>query len=253
MGNTRKILLRGALWCSLLLAPPLLAQSPKPRQASDKPMPRVIAYSWMSLDKWRAFHTDDLARAKDAMDVLFIGDSITEAWDKSGLKVWDEAFVPLNAANFGIGGDTTQNVLWRITEGGVLEQARPRVVVLMIGTNNFGLHEDSPEAVVRGVTAVVKTLRQKLPEATLVVLDIFPRSEKSGDAMRRQISVANEQIAKIGAGDDKVRHLRIWDQFLENDGTLSKEIMPDRLHLSERGYRIWADALLPTLKELLAR
>lgn len=229
----------------------LFAQAPV-KQASDQPIPRVIPYRWMSLEKWREFHAGDLARAGEGpVDVLFIGDSITEAWDKSGLKVWEDVFAPLNAANFGIGGDTTQNVLWRITEGKALEKVRPKVVILMIGTNNFGLHHDSPEAVVRGVAAVVRTIRNQLPDSQVLLLDIFPRGERPDDKLRLQVAAANRQIASVGRGDERIRHLRIWDQFLEKEGTLSETIMPDRLHLSEAGYRIWADSMVPVLREML--
>lgn len=216
-------------------------------------MARVIAYPWMTLEKWREFHTGDLARAAAGpVDVLFIGDSITEAWEKNGQKVWDDAFGKFNAANFGIGGDTTQNVLWRITEGGALDKVRPRVVVLMIGTNNFGLMNDSEEAVERGVSAIVATLRKKLPEAKILLLDIFPRGNP-GDGLRKKVESVNPRIAKIGAGDPAVRHLRIWDEFLDSKGNAPADIMPDKLHLSEKGYRIWADALTPVLREMLGK
>ena len=186
-------------------------------------------------------------------NAILIGDSITEAWDKSGQKVWEKKLLPLNAANFGIGGDTTQNVLWRITEGKALEKVRPKVVVLMIGTNNFGLHNDTPEAVVRGVAAVVKTVRKKLPDAHLLLLGIFPRSEHPGDKLRREVAAANEKIAGIGAGDDHIHFLRIWDEFLEQDGTISTRVMPDRLHLTEHGYNIWADTMMSHLRKYLTK
>lgn len=226
----------------------------KVKQQADVATPRVIPYRWMSLEKWRDFHAGDLARAEAGpVDVLLIGDSITEAWDKSGLKVWEKKLLPLNAANFGIGGDTTQNVLWRITEGKALEKVRPKVVVLMIGTNNFGLHNDTPEAVVRGVAAVVKTVRKKLPDAHLLLLGIFPRSEHPGDKLRREVAAANEKIAGIGTGDDHIHFLRIWDEFMEKDGSISTKVMPDRLHLTEHGYNIWADTMMPQLKKFLTK
>ncbi|MCB1091979.1 MAG: GDSL family lipase [Verrucomicrobiae bacterium] len=235
-----------------LLAAPLEAQTKKAPQAPDVPTPRVIAYRWMSLEKWREFHQGDLDRAKAGpIDVLFLGDSITEAWDKAGLKVWNEAFEPMKAANFGIGGDTTQNVLWRITEGGALQGVHPKVVVLMIGTNNIGLHQHTPDAVARGVSAVVKTLRQKLPDSRILLLGIFPRGETPGDRYRQSVAAANERLAKIGAGDRHVRYLRIWDEFLRPDGTMSKDVMPDFLHPSEAGYRLWTQAMMPTLREML--
>jgi lysophospholipase L1-like esterase len=221
-------------------------------EAPDMPAPRTKAYSWMSLDKWREFHSGDLARAKEGhIDVLFLGDSITEAWEKNGAKVWESSFNPLHAANFGIGGDTTQNVLWRITEGGALEGVQPRVVVLMIGTNNFGLHGDEPEAVLRGIDAIVKVLQKERPGSKLLLLDIFPRGNP-GDPMRTKVAEANRLLESWGKKHPEVTRLRIWEEFMNGDGSLPAEIMPDKLHLSEKGYAIWAEAMLPTLRRLLA-
>jgi beta-glucosidase len=224
----------------------LLAEPP------DQPAPRTKVYPWMTLEKWRDFHDGDLARAKEgSIDVLFLGDSITEAWDKNGAKVWEKNFAPLHAANFGIGGDTTQNVLWRITKGGALEGVKPRVVVLMIGTNNFGLHGDTPEAVLGGIKAIVKTLHQERPGAKVLLLDIFPRGNP-GDPLRTKVIEANRLLEVYAKENPEVTRLRIWDEFMNADGTLPPEVMPDKLHLSEKGYAIWAEAMLPTMQRLLA-
>ena len=76
-------------------------------------------YSWMTTEKWNRFHQGDLDRAKAGpVDVLFLGDSITECWDTRGLEVWNRVYEPMRGANFGVGGDTTQHQLWRFTEGG---------------------------------------------------------------------------------------------------------------------------------------
>lgn len=233
----------------LLTLPAPLARAESP----EIPVPRTKVYPWMTLEKWREFHDGDLARgAAGPVEVLLLGDSITEAWEKSGAKVWEEALAPLGAANFGIGGDTTQNVLWRITEGRALDRVRPKVVVLMIGTNNFGLHGDEPEAVVRGIGAIVKALRQRVPEARILLLDVFPRGIP-GDPLRRKVEALNRLLDQAAGGDPAVRRLRIWDEFLDQDGTPPPGIMPDKLHLSEKGYRIWAKAMLPALREMLAR
>lgn len=232
------------LACSV--AGTLLAEPP------DAPAPRTKAYPWMTLEKWGEFHAGDLARAKEGrIDVLFLGDSITEAWEKNGAKVWDSSFAPLHAANFGIGGDTTQNVLWRITEGGALKGVKPRVVVLMIGTNNFGLNGDEPEAVIRGIDAIVMAVRAACPEAKVLLLDLFPRGNP-GDPLRTKVTEANRLLGDDGGKNSGVTRLRIWDEFMNGDGTLPPEIMPDKLHLSEKGYSIWAEAMLPTLRRLLA-
>lgn len=224
----------------------LLAEPP------DQPAPRTKVYPWMTLEKWRDFHDGDLARAKEGrIDVLFLGDSITEAWEKNGAKVWEEHFAPLHAANFGIGGDTTQNVLWRITKGGALEGVHPRVVVLMIGTNNFGLHGDEPEAVIGGIKAILKALHQKIPGSKVLLLEIFPRGNP-GDPLRTKVTEANRLLEAYAKEHAEVTRLRIWDEFMNEDGSLPAGIMPDKLHLSEKGYAIWAEAMVPTLQRLLA-
>ena len=221
-------------------------------EPADHPAPRTKAYPWMTLEKWRDFHEGDLDRSRQGrIDVLFLGDSITEAWEKNGEKVWEKNFTRLHAANFGIGGDTTQNVLWRVTQGGALKGVKPRVVVLMIGTNNFGLHGDSPEAVLGGIKAIVEALRRESPAAKMLLLDIFPRGNP-GDPLRRKVMEANRLLEAYAKENPEVTRLRIWDEFMNEDGTLPPEVMPDKLHLSEKGYAIWAEAMLPALQRLLA-
>jgi beta-glucosidase len=224
----------------------LVAETP------DRPAPRTKAYPWMSLDQWRNFHEGDLARGKQGpIEVLFLGDSITEAWEKDGAAVWEEFFAPLGAANFGIGGDTTQNVLWRITEGGALKPVRPKVVVLLIGTNNIGLLGDDPPGVVRGIDAIVRTLRKQRPAARILLLDLFPRGAP-GDSYRRDVEETNRLLAAVAKDDPMVRHFRIWDEFTDGKGNLPPDLMPDKLHLSGEGDRIWAKAIAPVLREMLA-
>jgi len=186
---------------------------------------------------------------KGSVDLLFLGDSITEGWGKN--PVWQKTYEPLNAANFGIGGDTTENVLWRL-ENGEVDGISPKVAVLLIGTNNFGLEGHAPDAVAKGVTAVVQTLRKRLPSTKVLLLAIFPRDEKPNTDTRKKIQTVNEQIVKL---DDRknVRFLDIGAKLSNPDGSLSKEVMPDFLHLSEKGYQIWADAMAPLLKELMGK
>jgi lysophospholipase L1-like esterase len=139
----------------------------------------------------------------------------------------------------------------RMTEYGLLEGAKPRVVVLMIGTNNFGLHGDSPQAVLGGINAIVETLRRERPAAKVLLLDIFPRGNP-GDPLRRKVMEANRLLEAYAKENPEVTRLRIWDEFMNEDGTLPPEVMPDKLHLSEKGYAIWAEAMLPALQHLLA-
>jgi lysophospholipase L1-like esterase len=215
------------------------------RENPWEPAPRVREYAWMSTASWKARHEAFLKRAKEGKcDLLFLGDSITEGWGNNA--VWKKSYAPRQAVNFGIGGDTTQNVLWRILNG-ELDGLAPKAVVLMIGTNNFGLHGDTPADVAKGVAAVVKTLREKLPSSKILLLGVFPRDEKPGTGGRKKILELNAELAKI----EGVSFLDIGPKFLAPDGTLPKEVAPDFLHLSEKGYQIWADAIEPALSKIL--
>ncbi|MEI6713031.1 MAG: GDSL-type esterase/lipase family protein [Verrucomicrobiota bacterium] len=170
---------------------------------------------------------------------------MTQGW--SGAKdIWTKSFGTYTPANFGIGGDKTQHVLWRITNG-ELDRFAPKTIVLMIGTNNSGA--DSEVAIAAGVTKIVKTIREKTPKSKILLLGIFPRGEKP-NPIREKINAVNGIIAKL---DDKqhVFFLDIGNKFLEPDGSISKEIMPDYLHLSQKGYQIWSDAISATLTELM--
>jgi len=214
------------------------------------PVPRTFPTNWMSS------HEAFVARAKQGhLDLLFLGDSITAGWlwDKGGLNVWNKYYAPRHAADFGIGYDRIQNVLWRI-EHGELDGIKPKVVVLLIGTNNAGNEDNgkprntTPE-IVEGVTTLVKELRVRLPESKVLLLGIFPRGEK-GDPVREQVKEVNLQLARLDDGK-RVRFLDIGSRILEPDGTLSRQIMPDLLHPNERGYQIWADAMADTLAGMM--
>lgn len=180
-------------------------------------------------------------------ELVFLGDSITAGWGRNN-EIWDKAFGKYKPANFGIGGDRTQHVLWRITNG-ELDGIHPKAVVLMIGTNNAGA--DSAEGIAKGITKIVETIRTKQPQAKILLLAVFPRGEKAeANASREKLKQVNETIAKLDDGQH-IHYLDIGNKFLQPDGSLSKDIMPDFLHLSATGYQIWADAIGPKLAELM--
>ena len=214
------------------------------------PVPRTFPTNWMSL------HESFVTRAKQGhLDLLFLGDSITAGWlwDTGGLNVWNKYYAPRHAADFGIGYDRTQNVLWRI-EHGELKHIKPKVVVLLIGTNNAGNEDNgkprntTPE-IVEGVTTIVKELRVRLPKSKVLLFGLFPRGDKN-DPVREQVKEINSQLARLDDGK-MVRFLDIGSKFLEPDGTLSRDIMPDLLHPSEQGYQIWADSMKDTLAGMM--
>jgi lysophospholipase L1-like esterase len=203
---------------------------------------------------WVARHEGFVAIAKKGnVDLLFMGDSITDGWRGRGLNVWNKYYAPQHAANFGISGDRTEHVLWRM-DNGELDGIKPKVVVLMIGTNNTGKEKDGhlrntiPQ-VIEGVTAVVKDIQAKLPETKILLLAIFPRGTID-DFQRGEVAVINQALAKLDNGNN-VKFLDIGSKFLEADGTLPRSIMPDLLHPNEQGYQIWADAMNPTLDEMM--
>jgi lysophospholipase L1-like esterase len=184
---------------------------------------------------------------KGNIDVVFLGDSITDGWRGKGKDVWKENFEPLKAVNFGIGGDRTQHVLWRL-QNGELEGYKPKAAVIMIGTNNLG--SNTAEQIADGIKAIVEEIGKKQPDTKILLLGIFPRAPKPTDPARDKIKEINKIISKLDDGK-KVHYLDIGEKFLEKDGSISASIMPDYLHLSADGYKIWADAIQKPLSELL--
>jgi lysophospholipase L1-like esterase len=220
----------------------LQADDKKPDHGAVKPSERKDKGAVQRHEKFL-----EIAKKGD-VDVLFLGDSITQGWEGAGKEAWKKNFEPLKAANFGIGGDQTQHVLWRITEGKELEGIKPKVAVLMIGTNNTGGYD--AEQIADGITAIVAELRKQKPEMHVLLLGVFPRSEQPDTAVRQKINGVNERIAKLDDGK-KVHYLDIGKKFLQEDGTLTKEIMPDLLHLSAKGYDIWAEAIKEPVEKML--
>lgn len=185
---------------------------------------------------------------KGNVDLAFVGDSITQGWEGRGKDVWEKYYGDRKAINLGIGGDRTEHVIWRLTHGN-LGKIQPKVAVVMIGTNNTGHFDQEPSEVAAGIQRILEILSQRLPETKIVLHGIFPRGADSLDEKRLNNIAINQLIRRFADGD-RVRFLEIGDQFLEPDGTISREIMPDRLHLSAQGYERWAQALEPTLSEL---
>jgi lysophospholipase L1-like esterase len=211
--------------------------------ATTKPVPREGG--------WLKRHEGFVEIAKKGeVDVLFLGDSITDAWRGGAAKpAWDKHFAPLKSANFGISGDRTQHVLWRI-QNGELDGIQPKVAVLMIGTNNSSA--DSATDIAAGIKAIVTEIHKRSPQTKVLLLAVFPRGEKAGNPGREKLTEVNRIVAKLDDGGKTVRYLDIGDKFLAKDGSLTKDIMPDFLHLSARGYEIWGDAIAPTVRELLS-
>ena len=182
--------------------------------------------------------------------LVFLGDSITQGWEGDGKAAWDAHWAALKPANFGIGGDRTEHVLWRLDNGNY-DGLEPKLTVLMIGTNNTGHRMDPAADTAAGVKAIVEKLKAKQPGMKILVLGVFPRGATPADKMRARNTEINALVAPLADGKT-VFFEDISAKFLQPDGTLTKEIMPDLLHLSPKGYEIWAAAIEPRVKELLA-
>jgi beta-glucosidase len=205
-------------------------------------------------------HESFLARGKSGpIGVLFLGDSITQGWTKAP-HVWEHYYGKWQPANFGIGGDQTQHVIWRI-ENGELDGIKPKVVVLMLGTNNSGAH--TAAEISAADKKIVQMIRAKLPETKILVLGIFPRGPRknqqgmvtdtvAADAAKRMeiIRAVNADLAKLDDGKT-IRYLDITAKFLGDDGKIPSIIMPDQLHPNAAGYQLWAEAMQPLLTEMM--
>ena len=199
-------------------------------------------------DRHQERHQQFNARIKQGdVDLIFIGDSITHWWEKAGKEIWQEYYGHRNAVNLGIGGDRTENVLWRLDNGNI-DGISPKVAVVMIGTNNHP-PRNTGEEIADGIIAICKKLRTKLPRTKILLLAIFPR-ERKPSPMREELAKASKIASRI-ADKKKIYYLDIGEEFLERDGSISKEVMHDYLHLTPKGYKIWAEAIEPKLAELM--
>jgi beta-glucosidase len=188
------------------------------------------------------------AEAGEKAQVVFIGDSITQGWEGEGKEVWAQYYASRNAVNLGIGGDRTQHVLWRL-ENGNLDGLKPKVAVVMIGTNNSNGEDNSAGQIADGVTAIVRKLRQKLPGTKILLLAIFPRGENFNN-QRGKILQVNQVLQKL-ADEKDVFWLDFGHKFVTEGGLIPRGLMPDYLHLSPKAYSIWAESVEPRLSSIL--
>ncbi|QQV76661.1 acetylglucosamine-6-sulfatase [Sphingomonas aliaeris] len=184
---------------------------------------------------------------------MFVGDSITDWWRNDPQRdIFKGYFGKYRPYNIGIAGDETQHVLWRI-EHGELDGLAPKLVVLLIGTNNLAnANRMSPQETADGVAALVDAIRAKLPKSRILLLGIFPRANRSDDSLRLAVNATNAFIARLADGKT-VFYQDIGARFLQPDGTLPGEVMPDYLHPNAAGYKIWADAIRPDVDRLITQ
>lgn len=231
-----------ALSADTATKPPAPAKlTPKPRTSVDASTPAAV-----NAGRQKAF----LERAKDkGIQLVFLGDSITDFWQNRGKAVWDEFYAKHDAADFGVSGEHTEHTLGHIA-GGILDGLNPKAVVILIGTNNIGhIADERPEWTAAGIKKIVKTVHEKLPDAKVLLLGVFPREGKDS-RHRKQIEEINGIIRKLDDGK-QTRYLDLTSKFTDANGEIPKDIMPDGLHPNAAGYKIWADAMQPLLGDLM--
>jgi lysophospholipase L1-like esterase len=239
-------MLRLSFAATLLATSLALAQTNTPL-ATNKcvvPVPRTDERATNRFAELNRRVQENAGKAK----VIFIGDSITQGWEGSGKEVWAKYFARRHAVNLGIGSDHTQHVLWRLDHGN-LDGLHPRAAVVLIGVNNAPDDTNTPRMILEGVTAVVAKLREKLPQTKILLLGIFPFREDF-NPQRAKVLQVNQALRKLEDGK-WVRFLDFGYRFIQPDGTISKTMMPDFVHLTPAGYRIWAEEMEPTLARLL--
>ena len=200
--------------------------------------------------------------ARGGVEIVFIGDSITHFWENDaqtdkrkigGLATYKKYFSNYNVLNLGHAGDRTEHALWMVTGSKLLEGINPKLVVVMIGTNNLSKPRvDSPEAIAAGIEEIVKNIRIKQPEAKILLFGIFPRSANAKHRNRNKIIVVNGIISKL-ADNENIFYCDITADLLKKDGNLSKDVMPDYLHPNDIGYEIWARAMMPYVHKFVGK
>ena len=215
---------------------------------SVTPVPRN-AVKW-----WPGRHELSVKRANtepEKTKLVFVGDSITQGWEGGGKKEWAAHFAKYNALNLGFSGDKTEHVLWRLENGEWPAALKPKVVVVMIGTNNLNNPVPHPaEDTAKGVTRVIEKIRTLSPDSTIILHPIFPRGATPADKRRKSNEKTNATIAKLADGSH-VRLLDVGAKFLDDKGNLPKSVMPDLLHPNAEGYKIWAETVAPEIDKLI--
>ena len=219
----------------------------QPAKYSTRPVQQdaVWAVAW-----WKDRHNEKFARAREMdIDLVMLGDSITHGWENVGVEEWQAHYVRRKAFNLGFSGDRTEHVLWRLQNGAV-DGMQPKLVVLMIGTNNTGHRMDPAAHTAEGITLIVDELRERLPAAKILLLAIFPRHISPYNDMRKRNEDINRLIARLDDGD-VIHFLDVNHVFLDEDATIRADLMPDLLHPNAAGYEAWADAMEATIDRLM--
>lgn len=198
--------------------------------------------------EWFLGQHDSLLKRKSQgpVGVLFLGDSITAGWTGKGKEVWEKTYADYQPGDFGVSGDKTQNVLWRIANGEI-DGLHPQLTIFMLGTNN--LSTDTADDIAAADTKIIHLVQEKTGSKVLV-LAVFPRDHKGDDEQTMvKVNQINQALAKLDNGDT-IRYLDIGKVFLGPDGKVNKDIMNDGLHPNAQGYQLWADAMRPLFEQM---
>ena len=217
------------------------------RQSSVRPESKFPKGNWWEV-RCLEKRNEIVANESGEFDIVMVGDSITHRWEREGCRLFAELKKRYRILNLGYGGDRTQNVLWRISNG-ELEGYKAKLFTVMIGTNN---RERNPADIAAGVKAIVDTIRTRHPESKIILMPIFPRGKDRSDPR----FIANEKanfVIKTYADGENVILLDFNSNFLDAKGKVMKGVMPDYLHPNEKGYQIWLDAFAPVFQQLLGK
>ena len=218
--------------------------------AESRPGPEEAPNSWTA---WLKHHEDRKRRCTEQeVDLVMVGDSIVFGWSRVGKPVWDAYYSDRKAVNIGSSGDRSYHMLWHFQNGGLdgMKERNPKVVVMMIGTNNRGEPEAKGEDTAYGILALLKEVHAKLPQSKILLMPIFPRGKTPADEGR----VRNEEINRIlhTYVDNKTVHwMDVGHVFLDDQGNIKSDLMPDGMHPNLDGYWAWAEAMEPTISKLL--
>lgn len=225
--------------------------------AYKEPVPEVAdspTVAKVNIQPWAAPRYQVIKKAllEKPCDILFVGDSITEQWEFVGKKVWEQKFIPLKAVNFGCSGDRTEHVLWRFEDSKLATTTPPKVCVLTIGTNNIGFWKEKQKTdeMVKGVKKIALTLLDKFPQTHLIIMETFPYGTDPKAPLRKTGEELDKEIRNIKLPRTTI--LGINDKFLNPDKTFKEGVFRDQVHLTEKGYQIWAEQLLPVVQKYLS-
>lgn len=219
-------------------------------QANSAPLPTsMVPVDKLDQDWWKdRFEAQKARIAEGNVDLLLLGDSITHYWDTTGRAVEEYYYGDRNFANLGIGSDRTQHLLWRL-DNLPMENIHPKAAMLLIGVNNS--FENSAEEVARAIRAIVDKLTGLYPDMPILLLKIFPAGEKPDHPTRLRVAAINALLPDMFNDYPNVTLMDIGHLWVDENGVIPKDLMPDFGHPNEEGYKRWGAEVEPVLSRML--